>query len=103
VAASWDPEWVRVTSDELVMILYDEGKTTRDMVGWLTCLSDRYGPLPSLPSAYDVMRLDGWGSAIVIKTTERFTASNDQHVRAANQLADILIGAGVLTRTSSRR
>jgi hypothetical protein len=98
VIMSWDAEWARVTSSEMFRLVPAE-PSGLFMVGWLYYLSDRYGPLPILPSEYDVCPVKGMGNIITIKTTGRFTASNPEHVEAVVRLSARLREAGKLLPT----
>jgi hypothetical protein len=97
VVVAWDPDWSRFTSSALLQVLFDQ-VSDRDMVGWLTYFSDRYGPLPTLPSEFDIARLDGFGSVIIIRTKDWFTASNPEHLSTARRLVSITENAGLLRR-----
>jgi hypothetical protein len=98
VVGSWDPNWARVSTFQTRQAIYPELYQGVE-VGWLTYLSNRYGPLPKLPDDCEVTRIEGLGSLIVIKGIDRLTASNPAHVEAMRRLSEALKGAGLLTPT----
>ena len=91
---AWQPEWGVV-----------ESRTYRELMpfptggepsmGWLVYLSDTRGTIPPLPSPARVVRLDSYGSVIVL-TEERFTASSPEHVAHAARVGAMLGDAGLL-------
>jgi hypothetical protein len=95
VVASWDPDVAAVSSYQMRAAVYPQ--THRGpWVGWLTYLSDRHSSLPKLPDDYEVTRIEGLGSLIVIKGIDRITASNPAHVAVVRKLSNLLNAAGLL-------
>ncbi len=98
VIESWDPDWARISTFQMHQAVYGEEYRCVS-VGWLTYLSDRYGPPPMLPGDYQVTRIEGLGSLITIKGIDRLTASNPAHVERVRRLLDILRAADLLSPT----
>jgi hypothetical protein len=98
VVESWNPDWARVSTFHMRQSLYPELYQGVE-VGWLTYLSDRYGPLPKLPDDCEVTKVEGVGSLIVIGGIDRLTASNPAHVEAVRRLSETLGAAGLLSPT----
>jgi hypothetical protein len=102
VVDSWDPDWARVSTYKMhKAVNADEYRGIS--VGWLTYLSDRYGPLPPLPAEYRVVRVGEKGNLIIVSDIERVTASNPGHVRLIRNLFEILRVAGLESPTPAAR
>ncbi|HZI08859.1 MAG TPA: immunity 52 family protein [Myxococcus sp.] len=94
MALAWEPEWGVATSD----VHRDDilkTATPGTFIGWLTYLSRRRGPVPPLPAPVRVEPVADLGM-LVILTTERFTASNPDHVALAARVQTLLFDAGLL-------
>ncbi|HUY87786.1 MAG TPA: Imm52 family immunity protein [Pirellulales bacterium] len=101
IVSSWDPDWDSFTSGApsgLVGILPAE-PLPLNMLGWVTYLSRRYGPLPTLPPEFETQDLREFGTLIVMRDVEHYTASDARQVGAIERLADTLHQAGVLRLT----
>jgi hypothetical protein len=94
----WNPDWAWVSTYDIRGIIYP-GMYQGQAVGWLTYISDRYGPLPALPKEYEVTRINGLGNVINITTIDRLTMSNPAHIEAIRRLSEILEKAGMLAIT----
>jgi hypothetical protein len=96
VATNFEPDWAVVNSD----VHRERGPQPSPgvpLVGWITYLSAAYGPLPALPRQARVMSVQRFGVA-VITTDERFTATNPDHVKMAEEIRVALDHAGLLRR-----
>jgi hypothetical protein len=94
----WNPDWAWVSTYDIRGIIYP-GMYRGQAVGWLTYISNRYGALPALPKEYEITRINGFGSVIVITTIDRLTVSNPVHIEAMRRLSEILEKAGMLAPT----
>jgi hypothetical protein len=97
VVSSWDPDWARISTNDLDSRVHPENPYIDQLVGWFTYISNRYGPVPTFPSDYNVRRFGPGGHLIRIDSIERPTAFNETHVLRLRQLAGILRQAGMLT------
>jgi hypothetical protein len=98
IVRSWDPDWARISTHEVDRAVHG-GEHRTVSVGWLTYLSDRYGPIPALPNMYRVTRLGEQGNLITIATIDRVTVANPDHIALIRSLSEILRSAGLLSPT----
>jgi len=97
VVKNWDPDWARISTNKIDAEIYRANPYRGQMVGWLTYISERYGPLPSLPKECSTERVGELGTLISITSiNERLTISNPAHVALVRQLSEVLEQAGVL-------
>ena len=76
-------------------MLRKDGKLPPVLVGWITYLSSRRGPVPALPAPVRVEPVENLGTLITL-TPERFTADNPAHVELATHVHSLLDRAGLL-------
>lgn len=95
---AWEPDFGEVMTAEYFHSELDKQTTTRPelpLVGWMIYLSNARGSLPALPSHYRVVPVEGFGNTVVA-TEERFSHERQEHLRAAQELSDLLKRAGLL-------
>jgi len=95
VVTATEPDWGVVGSSEH-LVLAPKTPPGVPRISWITYLSASYGKLPEL-SPSRVVDLDGMGS-LIIATDQRFTASNPEHVAAAERIRSALDRARLLRR-----
>jgi hypothetical protein len=91
---AWEPEWGIATSTahrDRVSEFADPGT----FVGWVMYFSRGRGTVPPLPGPVRLEPVEDKGTLIVL-TPERFTAANPEHVALAEQVRELLEGAGLL-------
>jgi Immunity protein 52 len=94
MALAWEPDWgVAMSHDHRNLLPEDEDPEV--LVGWVTYLSRRRGPVPPLPAPVRVESIADRGTLITL-TSERFTASNPEHLALAGRVREALHGAGLL-------
>jgi hypothetical protein len=94
IAIAWDPDWGEALSEAHRDLMKDK----RDvLVGWVTYLSRRMGRVPPLPAPVRIEPVGELGSLIIL-TSERFTASNPEHLELAQRVHEHLDRAGLLQR-----
>jgi hypothetical protein len=104
VVKHWDPDWLRISTDKMDGAVHPQNPYIGQLVGWLTYVSDRYGPLPPLPSSCNVMRVGALGNLITVSSIkEVLTASNPEHISCIGELSDILRGNGFLAPVPPNR
>jgi len=97
VVKNWDPDWARISTNKLDSEVYQVNGYLGQMAGWLTYISDRYGPLPPLPEDCAVERVGELGNLVTITSIrERLTVSNPAYVAAVRRLSEVLERAGFL-------
>jgi hypothetical protein len=95
MALAWEPDRGVVMSHPHREMLRQDGKLPPVLVGWITYLSRRRGPIPPLPSPVRVEPVEDLGTLITL-TPERFTADNPAHVELAAHVRALLDQAGLL-------
>jgi hypothetical protein len=95
MALAWEPDRGVVMSHPHREMLRQDGKLPPVLVGWITYLSRRRGPIPPLPSPVRVEPVEDLGTLITL-TPERFTADNPAHVELASHVRALLDQAGLL-------
>jgi hypothetical protein len=93
-ALAWEPDWGIATSIAHRDTM-SELAVPGTFVGWVMYLSALRGPVPPLPPPVRIEPVEDRGTLIIL-TTERFTASNPEHVRLAERVGEILGRAGLL-------
>ena len=91
---AWEPEFGIATSHahrDGVLKLKEAGT----FVGWVMYFSHQRGPVPPLPAPVQVEPVADQGTLVVL-TSERFTASNPEHVALAAHVQELLSRAGLL-------
>jgi hypothetical protein len=94
MALAWEPDWGVVMSQAFLDQIFP-GKLPPVLVGWVTYLSHRRGPVPPLPSPVRVEPVENLGTLITL-TPERFTADNPTHVELAAHVSVLLDQVGLL-------
>ena len=95
IVTALEPDWGVVTSGAFRnLTVTPAGIPT---VGWLTYLSNRYGPIPAVPVPSRTVSIDGNGS-LIVTTDEHCKADNADHVAAAERIRLLLNRAGLLRR-----
>lgn len=95
MALAWEPDRGVVMSHSHREMLRENGKLPPVLVGWVTYLSRRRGPVPPLPAPVRVEPVEDLGTLITL-TPERFTADNPSHVELAAHVRALLDQAGLL-------
>jgi hypothetical protein len=95
MAIAWEPDRGVVMSHSYAEMLRKDGKLPPVLVGWVTYLSRRRGPVPPLPAPVRVEPVENLGTLITL-TAERFTADNPAHVELAAHVRALLDQAGLL-------
>ena len=90
IVTPWNPDWLRVSTYGVDESLYGQGRYAGQKVGWLTYVSDRYGPLPSLPESTLVSRLGIGGSLIEVPSLTLTSFMTEEGVTLLRQISDIL-------------
>jgi len=103
IVRNWDPDWARVSTFRMDEAIYGQGHYQGQKAGWLTYVSDGYGPLPVLPPDCKAERMGSYGSLIVITSVDLLTASKPEHVTAVGRLSQALGRAGLLAPTPPLR
>ena len=96
MALAWEPDRGVVLSHSHREMLRKDGKLPAVLVGWVTYLSRRRGPVPPLPAPVRVEPVEELGTLITL-TPERFTADNPSHVELATHVRSLLDQAGLLS------
>lgn len=94
MVTAWQPDWGVVNSYSYLS-LAPKIEQQSPSVGWVTYLSDNRGSIPSLPSPARTITLNSFGN-LIISTDEKFTVSNQAHVKQANSILNILYKHGLL-------
>jgi Immunity protein 52 len=94
MAIAWEPDWGVVMSQAFLDQIFP-GKLPPVLVGWITYVSSRRGPIPDLPAPVHVEPVENLGTLITL-TPERFTADNPAHVELAAHVRSLLDQAGLL-------
>lgn len=94
MALAWEPDWGVVMSQAFLDRIFPD-KLPPVLVGWVTYLSRRRGPVPPLPAPVRVEPVEELGTLITL-TPERFTAENSSHVELAAHVRSLLDQAGLL-------
>jgi hypothetical protein len=98
LATAWDPDWGVGMSHAHRDII--KTKCPDVLVGWVTYLSSRLGPVPPLPAPVRIEPVEDKGT-LVILTPECFTATNPEHVALAERVRELLDRAGLLQRKAA--
>ena len=96
MAIAWEPDRGVAMSHSHREMLRKDGKLPPMLVGWVTYLSRRRGPIPPLPAPVRVEPVEELGTLITL-TPERFTADNPSHVELATHVRSLLDQAGLLS------
>ncbi|WP_163787318.1 Imm52 family immunity protein [Myxococcus vastator] len=75
--------------------LVDTGDPAALRIGWVTYIARQRGKVPPLPAPVRIEPVDDEGALIVL-TSERFTASNPDHVASAERVTELLDRAGLV-------
>ncbi|WNG40483.1 hypothetical protein F0U61_47450 [Archangium violaceum] len=97
MALAWDPEWGVVTSNAHRQMVVKGFPYAGTFVGWVMYFSRLRGTVPPLPAPVRIEPVEDKGT-LVILTSERFSASNPEHVTLAARVHEILDRAGLLRR-----
>jgi hypothetical protein len=95
VVATWNPDVAYVSSPAMSEAAWPDREKGHGAPGWLTYVSDRYGPLPALPDGYTVERLEGLGNLILIDGATHCNAAAPAHAAAVRRLSEVLTQAGI--------
>lgn len=91
---AWDPEWGVVTSHAHSERASEFGEPGT-FVGWVMYFARQRGLVPPLPASVRTEPVEDRGTLVVL-TSERFSASNPEHVALAEQVHEVLAEAGLL-------
>ncbi|RKH15620.1 hypothetical protein D7X74_17880 [Corallococcus sp. CA047B] len=98
-AVAWEPSWGVATSQAHRKLLDERGVRGAPRVGWVTYLEGRRGTVPPLPAPVRIEPVEDRGTLIIL-TPERFTVANPEHLALAEQVRELLAGAGLLRPAS---
>ncbi|QSQ21628.1 immunity 52 family protein [Pyxidicoccus parkwayensis] len=94
-AIAWEPNWGIATSHAHRGLIDARSIKGAPRVGWVTYLARHLGTVPPLPAPVRIERVEDRGTLITL-TPERFTVDNPEHVALAEQVRELLDGAGLL-------
>jgi len=94
MALAWEPDRA-VAMSHAHRDMVDKAGKTDVLLGWVTYLSRRRGTVPPLPAPVRIEPVEDKGTLIVL-TSERFTASNPEHVELARRVRELLVKAGLM-------
>jgi hypothetical protein len=97
MALAWDPEWGVATSEAHRQMAVKGFPHAGTFVGWVMYFSRLRGTVPPLPAPVRIEPVEEKGT-LVILTSERFTASNPEHVALSARVHELLDQAGLLRR-----
>lgn len=104
IVRHWDPDCGCVSTFQMdETALPERHEYTGLRPGWLNYISDKWGPVPPLGEPYEVTRIDGFGSLVVIEGIDMITVSNPEHVRMVRDLWERMREAGLVLRHSGKR
>jgi hypothetical protein len=91
IVQSWDPDWGTVISHEYLRAGTEVSSKNglAPMVGWMTYLSNQFGPIPPMPEPVRVVSIRERGHLLVI-TDERFSTTCQRHLNAVREARRIL-------------